>query len=242
MAALAVGKGQGTAPRANVARLAAADRIAVSRYALIGWHADGTPFSRHFGDVYYSRESGLEESRHVFLSGNGLPARFAAAKGVFRVGELGFGTGLNFLAAWEAFLRPDAFSQALAPWKALAPLPAMLSAVYHPHVLSRHVFTMLDQQIILTLHYHSALKALESFPAGFDAWFLDGFAPGKNEEMWENKLLSRLFLKTKPAGTAATFTVARAVRDGLANAGFLIEKKPGFGRKREMLTARRPFG
>ena len=241
--------------------MAEAGAVPVSRYAHVGWHADGTPYSRHFGDVYYSRQSGLEESRHVFLQGNDLPARFSALRDVFRVGELGFGTGLNFLAAWHAFLqhapkgsvleyhscelyplRPAALEQALSPWNALKPLTRLLEAVYNPDLFSRHVFTMQEKQLILTLYYHNASEAADSFPAGIDAWFLDGFAPGKNEDMWTNQLFQKVFCKTNPGGTAATFTVARMAREVLKNAGFQIEQKPGFGRKREMLTARKPFG
>jgi len=70
----------------------------------IDWR-DGQPWSRRYGDVYFSREGGLGQARHVFLAGNRLTERFAAlpASAQFTIAETGFGTGLSFLAAWQRF-------------------------------------------------------------------------------------------------------------------------------------------
>ena len=72
-----------------------------------------------------------------------------------------------------------------------------------------------------------------------DAWFLDGFAPSKNPDMWNEQLYQQIFRFTKPQGTFATFTAASAVRKGLENAGFNIKKRKGFGKKRECLSGQK---
>ena len=214
---------------------------------------EGAPLSPVFGDVYFSGD-GLAETTHVFLGGNALPARFDKG-GVFSIGELGFGSGLNFLAAWDAwrdaakpenarfeFFSVEAFPFAKADlekahksWPAFAALSQELIAAYPPLQPGFHRMTF-DDGAALTLYFGDALEGFSRAEANIDAWFLDGFAPSKNPAMWRPELLKELARLSAPGCTFATFTVAGAVRRALQEAGFAIEKRPGFGRKREMLA------
>jgi tRNA 5-methylaminomethyl-2-thiouridine biosynthesis bifunctional protein len=217
----------------------------------LAWQ-DGQPFSETFGDVYFSRDSGLEETRHVFLQNNQLPQRFAAlaANQVFTIGETGFGTGLNFLCAWQCFrehapaaarlnfvsvekypLQPDDLCRALALWPELTELTSQLCQQYTPLPAGSHRFHFDAGRISLTLIIGDALDALPLMDARIDAWFLDGFSPSKNPDMWSPALFNAMAGLSAPG---ATFTCAGFVRRGLKAAGFEVTKTAGFGSKREM--------
>lgn len=205
---------------------------------------DGVPVSRAFDDPYFSLQDGLAETRHVFLSGNELPARFRAG---FHVAELGFGTGLNCAAtllAWraagvpgpltytsfEAFpLTPDAMARALAAFPALGPAAAEIVEAAAGSAPS---------DLHLTVVEGDARDALPSWDGQADAWFLDGFAPARNPGLWTPELLSEVARHTVRGGTFATYTAAGQVRRDLASAGFAVERVPGFGRKRHMTRGR----
>lgn len=215
---------------------------------------DGQPYSAEFGDVYFSSDSGLQESRHVFLAGNDLEARFAAlgAGQVFAIGETGFGTGLNFLLAWEAFERCapadaslDFFSvekfpleeaelaAALALWPDLRARADALCRLWRRRVPGWNRWTL--GRVRLTLAIGDVAEALPQLPeVAIDAWFLDGFSPAKNPQMWQPEVLAAVFRATRPGGSFATFTCAGWVRRNLQAAGFEVARVPGFGRKREM--------
>lgn len=207
--------------------------------------AGPVPVSTRFDDPYYSLEDGLAETRHTFLSGNDLPARFRDG---FRVAELGFGTGLNLAATllcwresgapgrlhyttFEAFpmAAPD-MAAALSAFPDLAPVLSDLT----PH-LGATEFTLPD--LVFTLVPGDARATLPAWSGRADAWFLDGFAPAKNPALWEPALLSEVARHTAPGGTAATYTAAGHVRRALAAAGFEVSRIPGFGRKRHMTRA-----
>lgn len=216
---------------------------------------DGLPFSARFGDVYFSADSGLEETRHVFLAGNRLAQRFAAlaAGESLVVGETGFGTGLNFLCAWQMFeqaaplgasldffsvekfpLEDDELRAALAMWPELAPFADALLARWRRRVPGWNRWSF--GRVRLTLALGDAAEALPQLPDGaVDAWFLDGFSPAKNPEMWSEAVLAHLARASRPGATLATYTCAGWVRRGLRQAGFAAEKTVGHGRKREML-------
>lgn len=223
-------------------------------YARVTWR-DGVPFNLDFDDIYFSRVGGLDEVHQVYLGGNGLPERWHGQT-QFTIAETGFGTGLNFLATaaqWrdtaaasarlhyvscEAFpLAPTDLAQAAALWPELSDVAAELLAVYPPPVPGFHRRSLLDGRIRLTLLFGDAVEMLREFHGSVDAWYLDGFAPRKNEAMWSTKLWPLLARCSAPGATLATFTVAGDVRRGAQSAGFRIEKRPGFGGKREMLTA-----
>ncbi|WP_237060571.1 bifunctional tRNA (5-methylaminomethyl-2-thiouridine)(34)-methyltransferase MnmD/FAD-dependent 5-carboxymethylaminomethyl-2-thiouridine(34) oxidoreductase MnmC [Microbulbifer sediminum] len=236
-----------------------------SQHADILWREDGQPLSRAFDDVYFSSASGLDESRYVFLQQNGLGERWRhlPASATFTIGETGFGTGLNFLAAralWEETAPPDAhlhfisvekyplhprdLPRALSLWPQLARYADQLVEAYPP-LLAPGVHRLLFDRVSLTLVIGEASEAFRTLrledPARdrqVDAWFLDGFAPSKNPAMWSEALFREISTLSHPEATFATFTCAGLVKRGLKEAGFGIEKVPGFGRKREMLRGR----
>lgn len=214
--------------------------------------------SEEFDDIYFSPEDGVAETRHVFLAGNGLPDRWQG-RDDFTIAETGFGTGLNFLCAWDMFekttgagqrlhyisfekypLSPADIEKALSGWRELFgdKLTRML-AVYPLRIPGFHR-VRLDERVSMTLIFDDVNEALPQLvaPQGVDCWFLDGFAPAKNPDMWHETLFSHMAAYSAEQATAATFTVAGVVKRGLTEAGFAIEKIPGFGRKREMLRAR----
>jgi tRNA 5-methylaminomethyl-2-thiouridine biosynthesis bifunctional protein len=222
---------------------------------MLDWQ-DGQPFSHRFGDVYFSRNSGLAEKRYTFLQGNRLAERFASLSSGdgFTIGETGFGTGLSFLCAWQLFdeLAPptnslDFFSvekypleeqeliDALALWPALRHHANELTARWRRRVPGWNRWTFASGRIRLTLVIGDVAEALPEVDDGIDAWFLDGFSPALNPEMWTQQVLDHIAKASRPHATFATYTSAGWVRRGLAQAGFQVRKSAGFGRKREML-------
>lgn len=211
---------------------------------------DEVPVSLRFDDPYFSLENGLAETRHVFLQGNDLPARFCDG---FHVAELGFGTGLNLLAClqlWRASGAPgrlrfttfEAFPlsgpemiRAQEAFPELGEIAAELAPYWHED--AREI-TLQDLQF--TMVQGDARETLTHWDDQADAWFLDGFSPAKNPELWSPELMAQVGLHTKAGGSAATYTAAGHVRRGLADAGFEVTRVPGYGRKRHMTTARKP--
>src|SRR6185312_6286652 len=222
------------------------------------WSDDGQPRSRLYGDVYYSAEDGLAEARTVFLQGCGLPDAWQG-RDRFTVGELGFGTGLNVLALIELWARTrppggrlqvfsveahpigaDDARRALARWPELADLADRLLAQWPGRARGPHRLELADLGVILDVAVGEAGEALAGWSGPADAWFLDGFAPARNPAIWRDEVLALVARRSAPGAAAATFTVAGQVRRGLAAAGFEVARAPGFGRKRERLTARLP--
>ena len=217
---------------------------------------DGTLYSPQFDDVYASAAGTLAETRHVFLQGNGLPGRWGNC-GRFTIVETGFGAGLNFLITWQAwraaapaharlnfvsvekhpFARAD-LAQIHARFPELAARSEELLAGY-PLLLPGFHRLHLDQgRVTLTLLFGDARTMLRQLDASADAFFLDGFAPSRNPDMWNEPVFSELARLAAAGATAATYSVAAIVRQGLAGAGFAVEKRPGFAGKREMLAGR----
>ncbi|WP_372995780.1 bifunctional tRNA (5-methylaminomethyl-2-thiouridine)(34)-methyltransferase MnmD/FAD-dependent 5-carboxymethylaminomethyl-2-thiouridine(34) oxidoreductase MnmC [Marinobacter sp.] len=229
--------------------------------AEIAWR-DGVPESVRFGDVYFSRDNGLEETRHVFLQHNKLPERFSRVPrgGSFVVAENGFGTGLNFLATWQAWLSTapshvatlhfvsverypltrDDLARALALWPELQPLADELLRHYPPLVRGAHRLVLAGGRVRLTLYFGDIHDAWQSLAFQADAWYLDGFAPARNPDMWLETTINQIRAHSKPGTTLATFTSVGRVRRALADAGFCMEKTSGYGRKREMLRGALP--
>ncbi|MGE8295466.1 MAG: bifunctional tRNA (5-methylaminomethyl-2-thiouridine)(34)-methyltransferase MnmD/FAD-dependent 5-carboxymethylaminomethyl-2-thiouridine(34) oxidoreductase MnmC [Pseudomonas sp.] len=228
--------------------------------AQLDWDEHGQPLSRSYGDVYFSRANGLEETRHVFLAHNRIIERCQAlpAGGRLIIGETGFGTGLNFLCAWQAFaehapqdarlhfvsvekfpLTQADLQRALALWPELAPYAAQLLAQYRAIHPGFQRLLLDGGRVVLTLMVGDVLECLPQLDARVDAWFLDGFAPSKNPEMWTDALFTELARLSAPGATLATFTSAGFVRRGLIAAGFAVVRVKGFGHKREMLAG--PF-
>ena len=221
-----------------------------SQQAEVTWK-DGVPVSDRFDDPYYSLNDGLAETRHVFLQGNDLPARFRDG---FQVAELGFGTGLNLLAtvaAWRGakvpgrlryasfemfpMTAPDV-AQALQHFPDMADLASELCAALAQGLPQFTLAGGIEVDLIIG----DARDCLPGWAGQADAWYLDGFSPAKNPELWAPDLMQAVFDHTVPGGTAATYSAAGLVKGGLREAGFDVIRTPGFGRKRHMTTARRP--
>lgn len=223
----------------------------------LSWSADGQPFSTQFGDVYFSRESGLEETRHVFLHHNDLPQRWAALPpgARFCICETGFGTGLNFLCAWQLwdqlapadaclhFISTEKYPlstadlrRALALWPGLEPWAEQLLDHYRDLAPGWQRFSLAGGRITLTLLVGDLLDTLPQLDAVVDAWFLDGFAPAKNPDMWQPALYQQMARLSHTGATVATFTSVGDVRRRLQAVGFRMGKVKGYGRKREMLA------
>lgn len=217
---------------------------------------DGAAFSETYGDTYWSLDGGLDETRHVFLSGNDLPARWQA-RGRFAILETGFGTGLNFLCAWRSFretapagarlhylsvdkhpFRREDLERLYGKWPQLAPLGAALLERYPPLIQGFHRLHLDGGRVALTLLWGEAADMLAQVEARVDAFFLDGFAPSRNPDMWSEALFAQLARLAAPGATFATYSAAGKVGRGMMAAGFAVEKKSGFGRKREMLAGR----
>ncbi len=217
----------------------------MDQQARITWR-DGVPVSARHDDPYYSLDDGLAESAYVFLDGNDLPGRMRPG---FQVAELGFGTGLNLLLALSAArkagalplrytgfemhpLSPDDMATALAAFPSLADDAAILVEWWRdgPGVRTEE----LEAKVILG----DARDTLPHWTGRADAWFLDGFAPARNPELWSDDLMAEVARHTSPQGTFATYTAAGHVRRALADAGFTVTRRPGFGRKRHMTIGR----
>lgn len=212
--------------------------------------------ARAYDDIYFSAEGGLAETRHVFLRGNHLPQRWIGRLR-FSIGEIGFGTGLNFLTTWAHFeetvtepdarlfyisterspLTPEQLAQALIHFPELAPYAAHMAARYPIRVPGWHRIAF--DRVVLWLGFGEASDLLQNFHGDMDAWFLDGFAPAKNEDAWSDRLFKQIDRLSAPDATCATFSAAGNVRDRLRHAGFQVEKTAGFGKKRDMLRGYR---
>lgn len=211
------------------------------------WRKD-VPIAQGFDDPYFSLDDGVAETQHVFLAGNGLPQRFSDG---FRIAELGFGTGLNLLVtlqAWRAshqtgmlhFTSFEAFPMLPADMiRAQSAFPelAELARELAPHWGQNHI-TLPDLQFHLITG--DARQTLPHWQGCADAWYLDGFNPAKNPELWEEGLLDAVGTHTAAGGSFATYTAAGFVRRGLAQAGFAVERVSGYGRKRHMTKGVKP--
>ncbi|MFN3585635.1 tRNA (5-methylaminomethyl-2-thiouridine)(34)-methyltransferase MnmD [Phenylobacterium sp.] len=222
------------------------------------WTDDGQPRSRLFGDVYFSAEDGLAETRAVFLEGCGLPGAWAERRR-FVVGELGFGTGLNIVALLDLWRRTrpaegrlhvftieghpitaEEAARALSRWPEVAGIAEALVRRWPGRARGVHRIELPEFAAVVDVAVMDVAEALAGWTGRADAWFLDGFSPALNPQMWTDEILALVGARSAPGARAATFTVAGQVRRGLAAAGFAVEKRPGFGRKRERLEAHMP--
>ncbi len=236
-----------------------------SKHAQVHFNESGTPVADHFDDVYFSNDSGIDETQHVFVAGNDLAERWQQwPNSTFVIAETGFGTGLNFLVAMRAFnefraANPDHplkhlyfittekfplpqqdMQRALEAFPALKDEARALASLYPMGLEGCHRLHFDNHSTTLDLwigDVHELLPQWHSPVNGLiDAWFLDGFAPSKNPDMWTDALFSQMARLSKTGTTFGTFTAAGIVKRGLAGVGFTIKKRNGFGRKRDMLT------
>ncbi len=216
---------------------------------------DGTPTSGVSGDVYFSKSGGIAETRHVFLKGIDAPTIWQTGS-YLRVGELGFGTGLNFLVTWHDwnatapkgaeldYLAVEGYPIPVAQLRdILSRVPELASeaeallAEWPIRVGGVHRLSFDAGRVRLTLLFGDAGEMLAQAAGAVDAWYLDGFAPSKNPDMWTDDVLSQVRRLSAPGARLATFSAAGAVRRALAELGFAVEKRPGFGRKRDCVAA-----
>ena len=219
-------------------------QLTLDQTADIEWRDGHTPVSTRFDDPYFSVVNGLQETAHVYLTGNGLPGRFRPG---FQIAELGFGTGLNLFAALQSwalsgqqgklhFTSFEAFPMAEQDMRqSLAAFPEILPFA-EPFLAEltngKRQFDLQDAFVDIVLG--DARTTLPRWQGKADAWFLDGFSPAKNPELWEPALMQSVADHTKPDGTFATYTAAGHVRKSLTDAGFAVQRISGFGRKRHM--------
>lgn len=213
--------------------------MTTSSQSALSWQDDVIPVSTRFEDPYFSKNDGLSETRHVFLDGNDLPARLTPG---FHIAELGFGTGLNLLAlalitktatrftSFEAFPLPiEDIARALDHFPEARAVAAPFLTAW---AKGQTQFQLGPIQVEIILG--DARDTLAHWPHKADAWFLDGFSPAKNPELWSPEILSQVAHHTAPNGTFATYTAAGHVRRALQDAGFHVERRPGHGKKRHM--------
>lgn len=232
--------------------------------AKLTWqHVDGIdiPVSTQFGDVYFSKDNGLLETRHVFLNGNDLSTRLSELSSYeyFCVGETGFGTGLNILALWQMWqaVRPNNQShlhvltvekfplakedliRALKAWPELQPLAEQLILQYPTPISGCHRLHFANERFSIDLWLGDAADIFPIIPkmGTVNAWFLDGFAPACNPELWQENILTHIIRLSGPHTTFASFSVAGIIKRGLKAYGIDISRPKGFGHKREMLKA-----
>lgn len=216
------------------------------------------PYSQAFGDHFYCQTDGRLECGHVFLDGNGLPERWHESAS-FRIGELGFGTGLNFCETFRQWklhrradgllhfmsfelypMKSDEIDRALSHWTEIDAERQALVAAW-PDNPAGIVTLDLDAQTRLSVVCGAAFDCVSAARAGFDAWYLDGFAPSRNADMWSAELMTLVAEKTVGGGSFATYAAAGFVRRNLQSAGFAVERRKGFAGKREMLCGVKPM-
>ncbi|GLS85271.1 FAD-dependent oxidoreductase [Cypionkella aquatica] len=210
-----------------------------SSQSALTWQDGVIPVSTRFDDPYFSKNDGLSETRHVFLQGNDLPARLTPG---FHIAELGFGTGLNLLAlaliaetptrftSFEAFpLASDDIARALDHFPEARTIATPFLSAWE-HGQTRFQIGQVSAEIIIG----DARETLAQWRHKADAWFLDGFSPAKNPELWSPEILHQVARHTAANGTFATYTAAGHVRRALQDAGFDVTRRPGHGKKRHM--------
>lgn len=238
-------------------------------FASLVFNESNTPVSSKFDDIYFSTQDGLSESEYVFQQGNQLWEKWQDhQESAFVIAETGFGTGLNFLAVAEKFqqfkqqfpnhklqrlyfisfekfpLTSKQLTEVHASYPQFAKLSQHLTACWHPWQTGCQRYKVDENSLYLDIWFGDMKDNLpqlgDLYNEKIDAWFLDGFSPDKNPEMWNEHLYQQMFRLTKPNGTFATFTAAGFVRRGLQAVGFEVKKRKGFGKKREMLWGVKP--
>ncbi len=222
------------------------------QHAALNWTDDGLPKSKQFDDLYFSSDNGIQETNYVFLQHNNLTERFTNNTTV-TIGETGFGTGLNFLCAWQLrdqtnkncalrFISVEKYpltiidlTKALLLWPELEQYTQQLLTKYSPNATGWQKIVFTEANVELLIYFGDALQGFNSNKLKIDAWFLDGFAPAKNPQMWTTELFQCITELSTANTSFATFTAAAIVKNGMIEAGFKIQKVKGFGRKRHML-------
>ncbi|MEW6989547.1 bifunctional tRNA (5-methylaminomethyl-2-thiouridine)(34)-methyltransferase MnmD/FAD-dependent 5-carboxymethylaminomethyl-2-thiouridine(34) oxidoreductase MnmC [Colwelliaceae bacterium 6441] len=231
----------------------------------ITFRADGSPYSEQFDDIYFDTESGFQQSEHVFIKENNIEESLLNAKNEFTIAETGFGTGLNFLLTLKLytklaqsyslaplhFISTEKFPltkaqliKALKSLTSLADESAQLIASYPESPQQKIESSFCNNQIKLTLFLDDSTQAFKALKLSrksqglVNAWYLDGFSPARNPEMWQAELFEQMARLSKPQASMSTFTIAGFIRRGLEKVGFRLEKKNYLGNKNEILTGK----
>lgn len=227
--------------------------------ATIAFRPNGSPYSPLYGDIYHSAVGSLAQAQYVFLQGNGLPERWQGRQ-TFTVLETGFGMGINFLTTWAAWRADPARGEHLHfvsiekhPFPAddlrrahaatvddasIATLAGTLAAAWPTLVPGTHTLDFDEGSVTLTLIFGDAVDVLPVLRLRADAFYLDGFAPAKNPELWTPSIFTSLAALAGGDATFSTYTSAGDVKRALLQAGFEYRKVAGFGWKRAMLVGR----
>jgi len=226
--------------------------------ANISW-IDGQPQSLDFEDVYFQVDEGLNESHHVFLKPNLVTERLkkpAHQADCLKITEAGFGSGLNFIACYTEWLnlpepkkhleftsiegfpltRED-LMRAAEFWPDLEEAYSQLISSYPSPIEGAHLLQFEQGRVRLRLVFKPIKQAIEEHSLPSDIWFLDGFTPSRNSDMWHEQLFTYIAYHSNPETTLSTFTSASVIRRALENNGFRVTKLSGFGPKREMISA-----
>lgn len=220
--------------------------------AVLEWNAQGEPFAREFGDRYFNSIDGLEETQQIFIKNNHLSERWKYQNKTFVIVELGFGSALNCFATWQHFLETassnqilqfvsieqfpfslEDFKRSAERWPSLKFLSDQYLKSYPPLIKGCH--RRIFGRVIIDVWFEEVSQALSQMEGQVDAWFLDGFSPSKNPQMWDKKLFEEMARLSKRNATFSTFTAASQVRRDLLSVGFHVEKVAGFKNKRESL-------
>jgi tRNA 5-methylaminomethyl-2-thiouridine biosynthesis bifunctional protein len=225
----------------------------------VQWLPDGIPHNPRFNDRYRGDgddgRGGILQARHVFLGGCDLPGAWRDAPR-WTLLETGFGLGLNFLATWQAWradpLAPrllhyvaieawpptaDDLQRGAAPYPELAPLAHELAARWAGLLPGFHRLAFEGGRVQLTLCIGEVRAMLRELRFEADSVYLDGFTPALNPDMWDPHTLKAVSHLCRRGTRVATWTIARSVRDGLAQHGFIVEKAAGLPPKRDCLRA-----
>ena len=211
-------------------------------------------YSRWYDDIYFDKTDGVKEKEHVYLNANDLANRIKLSDKLC-IAELGFGTGLNFILTWrlwkknrkpnssltyisfeKAPLSKKEMTRVYKKFKELNDFSDQLIQKLTDNYKTNRTIYFKSENINLILIYDD-FSLLTNFDFKADIWFLDGFAPSKNPEVWDNSYYKNIYNRTNLKGSLSTFTSSGLVRRGLAQAGFNVTKVSGFGQKREMLKA-----
>lgn len=224
-------------------------------------------YSNTFEDVFHSTSGALEQAKHVFINGNKLSNRFKREP--IHIAELGFGSGVNFLATWaewknsktdyplnytsiEGFpiqveeikkylkiITEENNSSLNLDKNEISSFINELTSQYPKLIRGIHCLDLQKSKVKLNLIFHPVEFALNNLSHKFDAWYVDGFSPKKNEDMWKKEVIELVFKNTREGGTFATYSTSAKIKEGATSSGFKIEKRPGFSQKREMLVGQR---
>ena len=200
----------------------------------------------------------IDECEHVFIDGNNLKNRFRdlSPDSNFLIGEIGFGIGLNFLITCKAWLKYtehnqvlefysfdkyifelEDFNEFISSSSELKEYSEQLIKYYPKNIEGIQKISLFDGRISLNLVIGDISDTQEYIKsmAYIDAWFLDGFSPSKNPDLWSKELINSIGNTSYESSTISTYTSSGLVKRNLIDSGFAVKRTKGFAGKRHML-------